>query len=197
MQNIEGKSQEYFNYSTDILKWKMFRIYKLFPAYSVSEKWSEYSKISNTFLAQNRLYFLGCIFFWGTKISRALIFPEHLLCQRYAQCKRHDAYTCTCDTCSMALCMCIASYMFKIHLEGKTSSMHAMVHLQTVCNTIICGHRDFLNNIADLSTWRRILVRDCNGWRVIVCCPCWREDWEEQIIDKRMKGKILFLPANR
>ena len=38
MQNIGGKSQEYLNYSIDILKWKMFRIYKLFPAYSVPEK---------------------------------------------------------------------------------------------------------------------------------------------------------------
>ena len=62
MQNIEGKSQEYLNYSIDILKWKMFRIYKLFPAYSVPEKWSECLKISNSFLAQNRLHFLGCLF---------------------------------------------------------------------------------------------------------------------------------------
>ena len=38
IQNIGGKSQAYLNYSTDILKWKMIRIYKLFPAYSVSEK---------------------------------------------------------------------------------------------------------------------------------------------------------------
>ena len=38
MQNIGGKSQEYLNYSIDILKWKMIRIYKLFPAYSVPEK---------------------------------------------------------------------------------------------------------------------------------------------------------------
>ena len=38
MQNIGGKSQEYLNYSTDILKWKIFRIYKLFLAYSVPEK---------------------------------------------------------------------------------------------------------------------------------------------------------------
>ena len=51
------------NYSIDILKWKMFRIYKLFPAYSLPEKWSEYSKISITFLAQNRLHFPGCLFF--------------------------------------------------------------------------------------------------------------------------------------
>ena len=67
MQNIGGKSQEYLNYSTDIPKWKMFRIYKLFPAYSVPEKWLEYLKISNTFLAQNRfnlehLLFLGTCF---------------------------------------------------------------------------------------------------------------------------------------
>ena len=36
MQNIGEKSQEDLDYSTDILKW--FRIYKLFPAYSVPEK---------------------------------------------------------------------------------------------------------------------------------------------------------------
>ena len=32
----------------------------------------------------------------------------------------------------------------KIHLEGNTSSMCAMVLLQTVCNPIVHGHRDFL-----------------------------------------------------
>ena len=51
MQNIREKSQEYLNFSTDILKWK---IYKPFPAYSVPEKKSEYLIISSTFLAQNR-----------------------------------------------------------------------------------------------------------------------------------------------
>ena len=39
MQNIGGEFQ-YLNYSTDILKWKMFRIYE-FLAYSVPEKYSE------------------------------------------------------------------------------------------------------------------------------------------------------------
>ena len=47
-----------------------------------------------------------------------------------------------------------------IHLERSTSSMHAIVLLQTVCKALVCGHRDFPNNIADLSTWRGILVRD-------------------------------------
>ena len=80
-----GKIQEYLNYSTDILQWKMFRIYKLFPAYSVSEKWSEYLKISNTFLAQNRLHFPGHLFFWGAKISGVLTFPECLPHRRDAR----------------------------------------------------------------------------------------------------------------
>ena len=52
-------------------KMEMFRIYKLFPAYSVPEKWSEYLKISNTSLAQNRLHFLRRLFFWGAKIVGA------------------------------------------------------------------------------------------------------------------------------
>ena len=50
--------------------------------------------------------------------------------------------------------------LMKIHLEGNTSSMHATVLLQTVCNTIVHGHRDFSNNITDLLIWGGILMRD-------------------------------------
>ena len=37
------------------------------------------------------------------------------------------------------------------HLTN-TSSMHATVLLQTVCNVIVCRHRDFPNNMAGLLT---------------------------------------------
>ena len=41
--------------------------------------------------------------------------------------------------------------LVKIYLEGNTSNMHAIILLQMVCNTIVCGHRDYPNNIADVS----------------------------------------------
>ena len=72
MQNIGGKSQECLNYCTDILKWKMLRIYKLFLAYSVPEKWSEYFPT----LFWPRIGYI----FWGAKISGVLIFPGCLPC---------------------------------------------------------------------------------------------------------------------
>ena len=40
----------------------------------------------------------------------------------------------------------------KIPLEENTSNMHVTVLLQTVCNVLVCEHRDFPNNIAGLST---------------------------------------------
>ena len=71
MQNIGGKSQEYLNYSIDILKWKMIRKYKLFPAYSVPEKWSEYLNFYNFWPR------IGYIF-WGTYFSGVLKFLGYL-----------------------------------------------------------------------------------------------------------------------
>ena len=54
----------------------------------------------------------------------------------------------------------LSNHMLKNHLEGNTSSMHATVPLQMVCNAIVCGHRDYSNNIANLLIWGGILVRD-------------------------------------
>ena len=58
---------------------EIFRIYKLFPAYSVPEKSSEYLKFS--LFWPRMLHFLGRLFLWGAKKLGALIFPDRLPCQ--------------------------------------------------------------------------------------------------------------------
>ena len=140
MQNIGGKSQEYLNYSIDILKWKMFRIYKLFPAHSVPEKWSEYLKICNTFLAQNRLHLPGHLFFRGTKISRASPHTRTMWCKQRDTCNTHDvmpAMWCTwCDTGTWAS-----------RRTRCAGDMHNMMQCDAgdVHNVTRCGARDTHN----------------------------------------------------
>ena len=68
----------------------MIRIYKLFPAYSVPEKWSEYLKNFNTFLAQNRFHFLGCLFFLSISPAGETHAPCMMPCSWQVWCLRDD-----------------------------------------------------------------------------------------------------------
>ena len=121
MQNIGENAQE-SNYSTDILKWKMFRIYKLFPAYSVPEKWAEYLKVSNTFLAQIRLHFLRYLFFLNvspasemhvhdtTHMQHGIVHRVHAVHVIFIVCIALRTSHCSCCVCHVRhvmLCACI------------------------------------------------------------------------------------------
>ena len=95
------------------------QIYKLFPAYSVPEKWSEYLKISNTFLAQNRFHFPGCLFFLGTNFP--WVSPPLARCMHHVRCHAPDVAWCDTMQCMDGIplhvcawhpiaCVCMASH---------------------------------------------------------------------------------------
>ena len=192
MQNIGGKSQEYLNYSTDILKWKMFKIYKLFPVYSVPEKWSEYLKFSNTFLAQNRLHFLGCLFFWGTKISRALVRCMRMTCTMWhPQHTQRDTYVMPVTRTTWCLCCWyrIASHHVRcqhhiVHLTGITLwASHCVRHVRVSCQQgrwsgkistleILVPHKNKHPRKCNLF-WARKVLEFFKYWSLLWHRICW------------------------
>ena len=120
----------------------------------LTQKWSEYLKISNTFLAQNRLHLMGCLFFQGTKISRVHIFPKllpHWLdtrtwcntpCGVHAQCDAHNVmhttqhapHTCMC---TMWPAPCDACAQCNMH---HVMDVHNAMHAQCDAHTTGCTH---------------------------------------------------------